>query len=150
MTNNEIEILVKIFCDTFGYNNISFVNVTGKSMITGYDNYFDIIFYKTTSYTYPKFSYLYRKYLKEISEKINTNIHKSKEYKGFYYWSPSYSLKFGEYKMEFGRRSWDKHHLNDGSTEFYFTTNNKFFIDQVCNYILNYKPLKIKRNSIYE
>lgn len=150
MEVTDIDILVKIFHDIFGHDDVDFVNVTGKSMVVGRENYYDVVFRNTYSYTYQKFSYLYRKYLKELSEKFGVEVHRQKEYKGVYYWSPSYSLTIGDVKLEFGRKAWSKRYLDDCSTDYYLTTNNRYFVDQICNIIMRYKKLHIKKNSIYE
>ena len=150
MEVTDIDLLVKKFHDIFGHNDVDFVNITGKSMVMGRDGYYDVVFRNTTSYTYQKFSYLYRKFFKELAEQLGLNIHRSKEFKGFYYWSPSYFLNIGDVRLEFGRKAWSKRYLDDCSTDYYFTTNNKYLVDQICNIIMKYKKLYIKKNSIYE
>ena len=150
MEVTDIDLLVKKFHDIFCHNDVDFVNITGKSMVMGRDGYYDVVFRNTTSYTYQKFSYLYRKFLKELAEQLGLNVHRSKEFKGFYYWSPSYFLNIGDVRLEFGRKAWSKRYLDDCSTDYYFTTNNKYLVDQICNIIMRYKKLYIKKNSIYE
>ena len=150
MEVTDIDLLVKKFHDIFGHNDVDFVNITGKSMVMGRDGYYDVVFRNTTSYTYQKFSYLYRKFLKELAEQLGLNVHRSKEFKGFYYWSPSYFLNIGDVRLEFGRKAWSKRYLDGCSTDYYFTTNNKYLVDQICNIIMRYKKLYIKKNSIYE
>lgn len=150
MEVTDIDLLVKKFHDIFCHNDVDFVNITGKSMVVGRDGYYDVVFRNTTSYTYQKFSYLYRKFLKELAEQLGLNVHRSKEFKGFYYWSPSYFLNIGDVRLEFGRKAWSKRYLDDCSTDYYFTTNNKYLVDQICNIIMRYKKLYIKKNSIYE
>ena len=127
-----IDLLVKKFHAIFGHNDVDFVNITGKS------------------YTYQKFSYLYRKFLKELAEQLGLEVHRSKEFQNYYYWSQRYSLTIGDVRLEFGRKAWSKRYLDDCSTDYYFTTNNKYLVDQICNIIMRYKKLHIKKNSIYE
>lgn len=150
MELTDIDLLVKKFHDIFGHNDVDFVNITGRSMVVGRDGYYNVVFKNTTSYTYKKFSYLYRKFLKELAEQLRLEVQRSKEYKGIYYWSPSYSLNIGDVRLEFGRKAWSTRYLDDCSTDYYFTTNNKYLVDQICNVIMRYKKLHIKKNSIYE
>ena len=77
-------------------------------------------------------------------------LYLKKEFRNFYYWSPSYSLTIGDVRLEFGRRAFSKRYLDDCSTVYYLTTNNRYFVDQICNIIMRYKKLHIKKNSIYE
>ena len=112
MEVTDIDLLVKKFHDIFGHNDVDFVNITGKSMVVGRDGYYDVIFRSSTSYTYQKFNYLYRKFLKELAEQLGLNVHRSKEFKGFYYWSPSYFLNIGDVRLEFGRKAWSKRYLD--------------------------------------
>ena len=150
MEVTDIDLLVKKFHDIFGHNDVDFVNITGKSMVVGRDGYYDVIFRNSTSYTYQKFSYLYRKYLKELAEQLGLEVHRSKEFQNYYYWSPKYSLTIGDVRLEFGRRAFSKRYLDHCSTHYYLTTNNRYFVDQICNIIMRYKKLHIKKNSIYE
>ena len=54
-------------------------------------------------------------------------------------------------KIEFGRKGWDKHRGDDSTTCFYMTTNNKYLIEEITNFILKDRDnLRILKKNNYE
>ena len=69
MVNAELDEIVKQIINIFG-EHIECVSLSGKSYATGHENYYDLIFRNTTSYTARMFGYQYRKFLNELALRI--------------------------------------------------------------------------------
>ena len=116
------------------------------------ENYYDLIFRNTTSYTARMFGYQYRKFLNELALLTNGEVKKTNSFSGFvYYWFPGFLFKKDNLKIEFGRKGWDKHRGDDSTTCFYMTTNNKYLIEEITNFILKDRDnLRILKKNNYE
>ena len=143
MVNAELDEIVKQIINIFG-EHIECVSLSGKSYATGHENYYDLIFRNTTSYTARMFGYQYRKFLNELALLTNGEVKKTNSFSGFvYYWFPGFLFKKDNLKIEFGRKGWDKHRGDDSTTCFYMTTNNKYLIEEITNFILTkYKDMQ--------
>lgn len=151
MVNAELDEIVKQIINIFG-KHIECVSLSGKSYATGHENYYDLIFRNTTSYTARMFGYQYRKFLNELALLTNGEVKKTKSFSGFvYYWFPGFLFKKDNLKIEFGRKGWDKHRGDDSTTCFYMTTNNKYLIEEITNFILKDRDnLRILKKNNYE
>lgn len=151
MVNAELDEIVKQIINIFG-KHIECVNLSGKSDATGHENYYDLIFRNTTSYTARMFGYQYRKFLNELALLTNGEVKKTNSFSGFvYYWFPGFLFKKDNLKIEFGRKGWDKHRGDDSTTCFYMTTNNKYLIEEITNFILKDRDnLRILKKNNYE
>ena len=151
MVNAELDEIVKQIINIFG-KHIECVSLSGKSYATGYENYYDLIFRNTTSYTARMFGYQYRKFLNELALLTNGEVKKTNSFSGFvYYWFPGFLFKKDNLKIEFGRKGWDKHRGDDSTTCFYMTTNNKYLIEEITNFILKDRDnLRILKKNNYE
>lgn len=151
MVNAELDEIVKQIINIFG-EHIECVSLSGKSYATGYENYYDLIFRNTTSYTARMFGYQYRKFLNELALLTNGEVKKTNSFSGFvYYWFPGFLFKKDNLKIEFGRKGWDKHRGDDSTTCFYMTTNNKYLIEEITNFILKDRDnLRILKKNNYE
>lgn len=151
MVNAELDEIVKQIINIFG-EHIECVSLSGKSYATGHENYYDLIFRNTTSYTARMFGYQYRKFLNELALLTNGEVKKTNSFSGFvYYWFPGFLFKKDNLKIEFGRKSWDKHRGDDSTTCFYMTTNNKYLIEEITNFILKDRDnLRILKKNNYE
>lgn len=83
MVNAELDEIVKQIINIFG-KHIECVSLSGKSYATGHENYYDLIFRNTTSYTARMFGYQYRKFLNELALLINGEVKKTNSFSGFY------------------------------------------------------------------
>ena len=91
------------------------------------------------------FGYQYRKFLNELALLTNGEVKKTNSFSGFvYYWFPGFLFKKDNLKIEFGRKGWDKHRGDDSTTCFYMTTNNKYLIEEITNFILKDRDDVIK------
>ena len=151
MVNAELDEIVKQIINIFG-EHIECVSLSGKSYATGHENYYDLIFGNTTSYTARMFGYQYRKFLNELALLTNGEVKKTNSFSGFvYYWFPGFLFKKDNLKIEFGRKGWDKHRGDDSTTCFYMTTNNKYLIEEITNFILKDRDnLRILKKNNYE
>lgn len=151
MVNAELDEIVKQIINIFG-KHIECVSLSGKSYATGHENYYDLIFRNTTSYTARMFGYQYRKFLNELALLTNGEVKKTNSFSGFvYYWFPGFLFKKDNLKFEFGRKGWDKHRGDDSTTCFYMTTNNKYLIEEITNFILKDRDnLRILKKNNYE
>lgn len=151
MVNAELDEIVKQIINIFE-KHIECVSLSEKSYVTGHENYYDLIFSNTTSYTARMFSYQYRKFLNELALLTNGEVKKTNSFSGFvYYWFPGFLFKKDNLKIEFGRKGWDKHRGNDSTTCFYMTTNNKYLIEEITNFILKDRDnLRILKKNNYE
>lgn len=151
MVNAELDEIVKQIINIFG-KHIKCVSLSGKSYATGHENYYDLIFRNTTSYTARMFGYQYRKFLNELALLTNGEVKKTNSFSGFvYYWFPGFLFKKDNLKIEFGRKGWDKHRGDDSTTCFYMTTNNKYLIEEITNFILKDRDnLRILKKNNYE
>lgn len=151
MVNAELDEIVKQIINIFG-KHIECVSLSGKSYATGHENYYDLIFRSTTSYTARMFGYQYRKFLNELALLTNGEVKKTNSFSGFvYYWFPGFLFKKDNLKIEFGRKGWDKHRGDDSTTCFYMTTNNKYLIEEITNFILKDRDnLRILKKNNYE
>ena len=151
MVNAELDEIVKQIINIFG-KHIEFVSLSGKSYATGRENYYDLIFRNTTSYTARMFGYQYRKFLNELALLTNGEVKKTNSFSGFvYYWFPGFLFTKDNLKIEFGRKGWDKHRGDDSTTCFYMTTNNKYLIEEITNFILKDRDnLRILKKNNYE
>lgn len=151
MVNAELDEIVKQIINIFG-EHIECVSLSGKSYATGHENYYDLIFRNTTSYTARMFGYQYRKFLNELALLTNGEVKKTNSFSGFlYYWFPGFLFKKDNLKIEFGRKGWDKHRGDDSTTCFYMTTNNKYLIEEITNFILKDRDnLRILKKNNYE
>lgn len=151
MVNAELDEIVKQIINIFG-EHIECVSLSGKSYATGYENYYDLIFRNTTSYTARMFGYQYRKFLNELALLTNGEVKKTNSFSGFvYYWFPGFLFKKDNLKIEFGRKGLDKHRGDDSTTCFYMTTNNKYLIEEITNFILKDRDnLRILKKNNYE
>ena len=151
MVNAELDEIVKQIINIFG-KRIECVSLSGKSYATGHENYYDLIFRNTTSYTARMFGYQYRKFLNELALLTNGEVKKTNSFSGFvYYWFPGFLFKKDNLKIEFGRKGWDKHRGDDSTTCFYMTTNNKYLIEEITNFILKDRDnLRILKKNNYE
>ena len=151
MVNAELDEIVKQIINIFG-KHIECVSLSGKSYATGYENYYDLIFRNTTSYTARMFGYQYRKFLNELALLTNGEVKKTNSFSGFvYYWFPGFLFKKDNLKIEFGRKGWDKHRGDDSTTCFYMTTNNKYLIEEITNFISKDRDnLRILKKNNYE
>lgn len=151
MVNAELDEIVKKIINIFG-KHIECVSLSGKSYATGHENYYDLIFRNTTSYTARMFGYQYRKFLNELALLTNGEVKKTNSFSGFlYYWFPGFLFKKDNLKIEFGRKGWDKHRGDDSTTCFYMTTNNKYLIEEITNFILKDRDnLRILKKNNYE
>ena len=151
MVNAELDEIVKQIINIFG-EHIECVSLSGKSYATGHENYYDLIFRNTTSYTARMFGYQYRKFLNELALLTNGEVKKTNSFSGFvYYWFPGFLFKKDNLKIEFGRKRWDKHRGDDSTTCFYMTTNNKYLIEEITNFILKDRDnLRILKKNNYE
>lgn len=151
MVNAELDEIVKQIINIFG-KHIECVSLSGKSYATGHENYYDLIFRNTTSYTARMFGYQYRKFLNELALLTNGEVKKTNSFSGFvYYWFPCFLYKKDNLKIEFGRKGWDKHRGDDSTTCFYMTTNNKYLIEEITNFILKDRDnLRILKKNNYE
>ena len=151
MVNAELDEIVKQIINIFG-KHIECVSLSGKSYATGYENYYDLIFRNTTSYTARMFGYQYRKFLNELALLTNGEVKKTNSFSGFvYYWFPGFLFKKDNLKIEFGRKGWNKHRGDDSTTCFYMTTNNKYLIEEITNFILKDRDnLRILKKNNYE
>ena len=104
MVNAELDEIVKQIINIFG-KHIECVSLSGKSYATGHENYYDLIFRNTTSYTARMFGYQYRKFLNELALLTNGEVKKTNSFSGFvYYWFPGFLFKKDKLKIEFGRK----------------------------------------------
>lgn len=151
MVNAELDEIVKQIINIFG-EHIECVSLSGKSYATGHENYYDLIFRNTTSYTARMFGYQYRKFLNELALLTNGEVKKTNSFSDFvYYWFPGFLFKKDNLKIEFGRKGWDKHRGDDSTTCFYMTTNNKYLIEEITNFILKDRDnLRILKKNNYE
>ena len=151
MVNAEVDEIVKQIINRFG-EHIECVSLSGKSYATGHENYYDLIFRNTTSYTARMFGYQYRKFLNELALLTNGEVKKTNSFSGFvYYWFPGFLFKKDNLKIEFGRKGWDKHRGDDSTTCVYMTTNNKYLIEEITNFILKDRDnLRILKKNNYE
>ena len=151
MVNAELDEIGKQIINIFG-KHIECVSLSGKSYATGHENYYDLIFRNTTSYTARMFGYQYRKFLNELALLTNGEVKKTNSFSGFvYYWFPGFLFKKDNLKIEFGRKGWDKHRGDDSTTCFYMTTNNKYLIEEITNFILKDRDnLRILKKNNYE
>lgn len=151
MVNAELDEIVKQIINIFG-KHIECVSLSKKSYATGRENYYDLIFRNTTSYTARMFGYQYRKFLNELALLTNGEVKKTNSFSGFvYYWFPGFLFKKDNLKIEFGRKGWDKHRGDDSTTCFYMTTNNKYLIEEITNFILKDRDnLRILKKNNYE
>ena len=151
MVNAELDEIVKQIINIFG-EHIECVSLSGKSYATGHENYYDLIFRNTTSYTARMFGYQYRKFLNELALLTNGEVKKTNSFSSFvYYWFPGFLFKKDNLKIEFGRKGWDKHRGDDSTTCFYMTTNNKYLIEDITNFILKDRDnLRILKKNNYE
>ena len=151
MVNAELDEIVKQIINIFG-EHIECVSLSGKSYATGHENYYDLIFRNTISYTARMFGYQYRKFLNELALLTNGEVKKTNSFSGFvYYWFPGFLFKKDNLKIEFGRKGWDKHRGDDSTTCFYMTTNNKYLIEEITNFILKDRDnLRILKKNNYE
>lgn len=151
MVNAELDEIVKQIINIFG-KHIECVSLSGKSYATGHEHYYDLIFRNTTSYTARMFGYQYRKFLNELALLTNGEVKKTNSFSGFvYYWFPGFLFKKDNLKIEFGRKGWDKHRGDDSTTCFYMTTNNKYLIEEITNFILKDRDnLRILKKNNYE
>lgn len=151
MVNAELDEIAKQIINIFG-KHIECVSLSGKSYATGHENYYDLIFRNTTSYTARMFGYQYRKFLNELALLTNGEVKKTNSFSGFvYYWFPRFLFKKDNLKIEFGRKGWDKHRGDDSTTCFYMTTNNKYLIEEITNFILKDRDnLRILKKNNYE
>lgn len=151
MVNAELDEIVKQIINIFG-KHIECVSLSGKSYATGHENYYDLIFRNTTSYTARMFGYQYRKFLNELALLTNGEVKKTNSFSGFvYYWFPGFLFKKDNLKIEFGRKGCDKHRGDDSTTCFYMTTNNKYLIEEITNFILKDRDnLRILKKNNYE
>lgn len=151
MVNAELDEIVKQIINIFG-KHIECVSLSGKSYATSRENYYDLIFRNTTSYTARMFGYQYRKFLNELALLTNGEVKKTNSFSGFvYYWFPGFLFKKDNLKIEFGRKGWDKHRGDDSTTCFYMTTNNKYLIEEITNFILKDRDnLRILKKNNYE
>ena len=151
MVNAELDEIVKQIINIFG-KHIECVSLSGKYYATGHENYYDLIFRNTTSYTARMFGYQYRKFLNELALLTNGEVKKTNSFSGFvYYWFPGFLFKKDNLKIEFGRKGWDKHRGDDSTTCFYMTTNNKYLIEEITNFILKDRDnLRILKKNNYE
>lgn len=151
MVNAELDEIVKQIINIFG-KHIECVSLSGKSYATGHENYYDLIFRNTTSYTARMFGYQYRKFLNELALLTNGEVKKTNSFSGFvYYWFPGFLFTKDNLKIEFGRKCWDKHRGDDSTTCFYMTTNNKYLIEEITNFILKDRDnLRILKKNNYE
>ena len=151
MVNAELDEIVKQIINIFG-EHIECVSLSGKSYATGHENYYDLIFRNTTSYTARMFGYQDRKFLNELALLTNGEVKKTNSFSGFvYYWFPGVLFKKDNLKIEFGRKGWDKHRGDDSTTCFYMTTNNKYLIEEITNFILKDRDnLRILKKNNYE
>lgn len=151
MVNAELDEIVKQIINIFG-EHIECVSLSGKSYATGHENYYDLIFRNTTSYTARMFGYQYRKFLNELALLTNGEVKKTNSFSGFvYYWFPGFLFKKDNLKIEFGRKGWDKHGGDDSTTCFYMSTNNKYLIEEITNFILKDRDnLRILKKNNYE
>lgn len=151
MVNAELDEIAKQIINIFG-KHIECVSLSGKSYATGNENYYDLIFRNTTSYTARMFGYQYRKFLNELALLTNGEVKKTNSFSGFvYYWFPGFLFKKDNLKIEFGRKGWDKHRGDDSTTCFYMTTNNKYLIEEITNFILKDRDnLRILKKNNYE
>lgn len=151
MVNAELDEIVKQIINIFG-KHIECVSLSGKSYVTGHENYYDLIFRNTTSYTARMFGYQYRKFLNELALLTNGEVKKTNSFSGFvYYWFPGFLFKKDNLKIEFGRKGWNKHRGDDSTTCFYMTTNNKYLIEEITNFILKDRDnLRILKKNNYE
>lgn len=151
MVNAELDEIAKQIINIFG-EHIECVSLSGKSYATGHENYYDLIFRNTTSYTARMFGYQYRKFLNELALLTNGEVKKTNSFSGFvYYWFPGFLFKKDNLKIEFGRKGWDKHRGDDSTTCFYMTTNNKYLIEEITNFILKDRDnLRILKKNNYE
>lgn len=151
MVNAELDEIVKQIINIFG-EHIECVSLSGKSYATGHENYYDLIFRNTTSYTARMFGYQYRKFLNELALLTNGEVKKTNSFSGFvYYWFPGFLFTKDNLKIEFGRKGWDKHRGDDSTTCFYMTTNNKYLIEEITNFILKDRDnLRILKKNNYE
>lgn len=151
MVNAELDEIVKQIINIFG-EHIECVSLSGKSYATGHENYYDLIFRNTTSYTARMFGYQYRKFLNELALLTNGEVKKTNSFSGFvYYWFPGFLFNKDNLKIEFGRKGWDKHRGDDSTTCFYMTTNNKYLIEEIANFILKDRDnLRILKKNNYE
>ena len=151
MVNAELDEIVKQIINIFG-KHIECVSLSGKSYATGHENYYDLIFRNTTSYTARMFGYQYRKFLNELALLTNGEVKKTNSFSGFvYYWFTGFLFKKDNLKIEFGRKGWDKHRGDDSTTCFYMTTNNKYLIEEITNFILKDRDnLRILKKNNYE
>lgn len=151
MVNAELDEIVKQIINIFG-KHIECVSLSGKSYATSRKNYYDLIFRNTTSYTARMFGYQYRKFLNELALLTNGEVKKTNSFSGFvYYWFPGFLFKKDNLKIEFGRKGWDKHRGDDSTTCFYMTTNNKYLIEEITNFILKDRDnLRILKKNNYE
>lgn len=151
MVNAELDEIVKQIINIFG-EHIECASLSGKSYATGHENYYDLIFRNTTSYTARMFGYQYRKFLNELALLTNGEVKKTNSFSGFvYYWFPGFLFKKDNLKIEFGRKGWDKHRGDDSTTCFYMTTNNKYLIEEITNFILKDRDnLRILKKNNYE
>ena len=151
MVNAELDEIVKQIINIFG-KHIECVSLSGKSYATGHENYYDLIFRNTTSYTARMFGYQYRKFLNELALLTNGEVKKTNSFSGFlYYWFPGFLFKKDNLKIEFGRKGQDKHRGDYSITCFYMTTNNKYLIEEITNFILKDRDnLRILKKNNYE
>ena len=151
MVNAELDEIVKQIINIFG-KHIEFVSLSEKSYATGRENYYDLIFRNSTSYTARMFGYQYRKFLNELALLTNGEVKKTNSFSGFvYYWFPGFLFKKDNLKIEFGRKGWNKHRGDDSTTCFYMTTNNKYLIEEITNFILKDRDnLRILKKNNYE
>ena len=151
MVNAELDEIGKQIINIFG-KHIECVSLSGKSYATGHENYYDLIFRNTTSYTARMFGYQYRKFLNELALLTNGEVKKTNSFSGFlYYWFPGFLFKKDNLKIEFGRKGWNKHRGDDSTTCFYMTTNNKYLIEEITNFILKDRDnLRILKKNNYE
>lgn len=151
MVNAELDEIVKQIINIFG-EHIECVSLSGKSYATGHENYYDLIFRNTTSYTARMFGYQYRKFLNELALLTNGEVKKTNSFSGFvYYQFPGFLYKKDNLKIEFGRKGWDKHRGDDSTTCFYMTTNNKYLIEEITNFVLKDRDnLRILKKNNYE
>lgn len=104
MVNAELDEIIKDIINIFG-KHIKLACVSGKSYATGHENYYDIVFENTTSFTARMFCYQYRKFCNELASLINGETKETNDFKGFlYYWFPGYMFKKDDLKIEFGRK----------------------------------------------
>ena len=107
------------------------------------ENYYDLIFRNTTSYTARMFGYQYRKFLNELALLTNGEVKKTNSFSGFvYYWFPGFLFKKDNLKIELKSQN-----SND---EIYFMINDKDYHLAKKMFVKYAKPFEISQTSTIE